>query len=177
MIMTKLQYPIGKFLKPEHIPEVLIHEWIDEIERLPEQLREVVDSLSEEQLDTPYRDGGWTVLQVVHHLADSHINSYTRFRLALTEENPVIKPYYEDRWAELEDGKNAPVEFSLNLLTFLHQRWVYLLKSLTDDQLNKTFFHPESGKEFVLREVIGTYAWHGKHHLAHITELKQRNNW
>jgi hypothetical protein len=177
MILIELQYPIGKFVKPAHIPEVLVHDWIKEIEKLPEQLIAAIDGLSEEQLDTPYRPEGWTVTQVIHHLADSHMNAYMRFHLALTEENPTIKPYYEGRWAELEDGKNAPVEFSLNLLTSLHQRWVYLLRSMTDEQMNKTYFHPESKKEFILKEVVGTYAWHGRHHVAHITELKKRNNW
>jgi hypothetical protein len=177
MILVELQFPVGKFVTPDHMPEVLIHQWISEIEKLPAQLIKEVDLLSEEQLDTPYRPGGWTITQVVHHLADSHMNSYMRFHLALTEDNPIIKPYFEDRWAELEDGKNAPIEFSLNLLTSLHQRWVFLLRSLKDEQLNRTYFHPESGKDFNLKEVIGTYAWHGRHHLAHITELKKRNKW
>jgi uncharacterized damage-inducible protein DinB len=177
MILIELQYPIGKFVKPEHIPEVLIHEWIKEIEKLPEQLIAAVDGLSEEQMDTVYRPGGWTITQVVHHIADSHINAYSRFHLALTEENPTIKPYQEAHWAELEDGKNAPVEFSLNLLTSLHQRWVYLLKSMTEEQYKRIFFHPGTNKVSSLNEVLGLYAWHGKHHLAHITELKKRNKW
>jgi uncharacterized damage-inducible protein DinB len=177
MTLILLQYPIGKFVKPDHVPEVLIHEWIEEIEKLPLQLKEAVEGLSEEQLDTPYREGGWTITQVVHHLADSHMNCYMRFHLALTENNPIIKPYNEKGWAELADGKNAPIEISLNLLASLHQRWAYLLKSMTNEELSRTFTHPQTGRVYILDEVLGLYAWHGKHHLAHITELKNRNNW
>jgi uncharacterized damage-inducible protein DinB len=135
-----------------------------------------VKGLTDEQLDTPYRSGGWTVRQVVHHVPDSHLNSYVRFKLALTEDNPTIKPYEEGRWAELSDSNSTPVEVSLTLLESLHDRWVRLLRSLTPEQWKRTFRHPELG-EMTLEKTLALYAWHGKHHVAHITELRKERSW
>jgi uncharacterized damage-inducible protein DinB len=169
------RYPIGKFQFDGEITNHVTQSWINEIEDLPKRLREAVRSLNGEQLDTPYRSGGWTVRQVVHHLADSHMNAYVRFKLALTEESPVIKPYDEGKWAELPDCK-LPVEISLTLLEAMHIRWVKLLRSLSPADLKKTFIHPESG-EVSVGQNIGIYAWHGQHHLAHITSLCHRKSW
>jgi len=169
------RYPIGKFECKGEITNEVVKTWIEEIEELPGLLRSVVKNMNMEQLDTPYRLGGWTVRQVVHHLADSHMNAYIRFKLALTEENPTIKPYQEDKWAELRDSK-LPINVSLELLTALHKRLVQLLRSLNSNDLKRTFLHPESGEVSVGRN-IGMYAWHGRHHLAHITSLASRKGW
>jgi DinB superfamily len=163
------RYPIGKFKLDGEVTARLVEGWIKEIEDLPSLLRDVVKGLTDEQIDTPYRTGGWTVRQVVHHVADSHMNAYVRFKLALTEENPIIKPYEEARWAELQDSQ-LPVEVSLALIEALHTRWVKLLRSLSSEELKRTFIHPDSGIVAV-GENIGIYAWHGKHHLAHIQSL------
>jgi hypothetical protein len=175
--LEEFKYPIGKYQKPEKITKQFLDESISEIELFPRRLRKAVTKLDTTQLDAPYRPGGWTVLQLVHHCADSHMNSVIRFKLALTEEKPVIKPYFEDRWAELADSKICAAEISLQLLDGLHGRWITLLRSLTEEQLEKSFIHPEHGREIQLKEVIGMYAWHCNHHLAHITSLKQRNGW
>jgi len=172
--LEKLRFPIGKF-NPDAADANLEH-YIDQIAALPGLMRQAVQNLTDEQLNTPYRPGGWTVRQVVHHVADSHINSYIRFKLALTEDNPTIKPYEEDRWAELADGKFEPVEVSLLLLQTLHHRWVVMLKSLTPNQWQRTYLHPVSG-EATLTKVAALYAWHGNHHLAHITNLSSSKNW
>ncbi|GMK40993.1 putative metal-dependent hydrolase [Paenibacillus sp. CCS19] len=172
-----LQYPIGKFAVEGPVHEEQRTAWIGEIERLPEELSAAVAGLSEEQLETPYRDGGWTIRQVVHHLADSHMNSYMRFKLAATEELPTIKPYYEDRWAELADGAHAPIELSLQLLKSLHTRWVYFIKSLRPEQFDRAFVHPEHGRAMTLNDALGMYAWHGRHHVAHIAGLRERKGW
>ncbi len=174
--LETLRFPIGKFDKRVEITNEVLKEWISEIEELPEQLLSATKNLNEEQLDTPYRPGGWTIQQVIHHIADSHINSFIRFKLALTEELPIIKPYEEVLWAELPDGKDMPIDVSLRLLKALHERWTVLLKSLTNEQLHRKFLHPDFG-EVLLNTNIGIYAWHGKHHLAHITSLKNRMNW
>ncbi|NBC71801.1 YfiT family bacillithiol transferase [Paenibacillus sacheonensis] len=175
--MEVLKYPIGRFAAPAEMTDAVRARWIEEIAALPALLKDAVSGLSEAQLDTPYRDGGWTVRQVVHHLADSHINSYMRFKLALTEEKPTIKPYDEERWAELPDSVGTPVELSLDLVESLHARWVKLLASLSETEYKRAFVHPESGRETPLDRNLGIYAWHGKHHLAHITELKKRMGW
>lgn len=172
--LDSLRYPIGKYTPPATYSPEEIKNNIQEISHLPALLRKAVKDLGERELDTPYRPGGWTVRQTVNHVADSHINSYTRFRLALTEDKPVIKPYEEQLWAELEDGKHAPVDISLMLLEALHLRWVMLLESLTPEQWQRTFMHPQSG-EVSLEKAVGLYAWHGKHHVAHITGLRARN--
>ena len=174
--LEKLRYPIGRFEPPSRIDRDYIERWIGDIEALPADLRKAVKGLTDAQLDTPYRPGGWTIRQVIHHLPDSHINSFIRFKWALTEDRPEIKPYFEDRWAELADYSMAPVAASLDLLDGLHQRWVALLRSLTGQDLKKTFIHPESGL-VKLPETIGSYAWHGRHHLAHIREAIRREGW
>ena len=153
----------------------MLEDWINQIENLPELLEDAVKDLNEEQLDTPYRSGGWTVRQVIHHLADSHMNAYVRFKLALTEETPVIKPYDEKKWAELSDYI-LPVDISLSLLKVLHIRWVKLLRSLSPTDVEKTFVHPDAG-EISVGKNIGIYAWHSRHHLAHITSICIRKGW
>lgn len=174
--MTDLRFPIGRFKMDEDVNEDQRPRLIDEIAETPARLRAVVSGLSPEQLDTPYRPDGWTVRQVVHHLPDSHLNSYIRFRLALTEDEPMIKPYHEDKWAELYDARTAPVELSLALLESLHERWVVLLKSLTSADWARAFKHPEMGT-VPLAKNVGLYAWHGKHHVAHIASLRERMGW
>jgi hypothetical protein len=166
--LETLKYPIGKFEKPKRITLETIGRWIDEIEHLPHQLNIAVEDLTEKELETTYRPDGWTIRQVIHHLPDSHMNSYIRFRLALTEDKPAIRPYFEDRWAELADAKNGNVKISLILLEALHLRWSQLLRSMNLEQLHKSFFHPETKTTVRLDENIGFYAWHGKHHLAQI---------
>jgi hypothetical protein len=173
----KLRFPVGKFKMPAEYSNENISEWIKIISELPLRLRKAVDKLDDAQLDTPYREGGWTVRQVVHHLADSHLNSYCRFKLALTEDTPVIRPYLEEKWAELEDAKYAGVELSLNLLEALHNRWVCFMKKMTPSDWERTFFHPESKKEFMLKSILALYAWHSEHHLQHILRLKERMKW
>jgi hypothetical protein len=175
--MEDLRYPIGLFEYQGEIRQELLESWMKDIESTPRRLKEAVAGLSEEQLDTPYRPGGWTIRQVVHHVADSHMNAYTRFKLALTEDVPTIRPYYEDRWAELEDGQKAPVELSLILLETLHSRWMILLRSLGHEHFSRSFIHPESGDHIRLDWNVGNYAWHGNHHIAHITTLKSRMGW
>ncbi len=174
--LEKLKFPIGKFEKPASLTKEILDSFINDIETFPQRLDQEVSHLDRQQLDTPYRPGGWSIRQVVHHCADSHMNSITRFKLALTEDKPGIKPYFEDRWAELPDSRIA-IEPSLQLLQGLHLRWTALLKSLTEEELAKSFIHPEHGKEFRLDENIGVYAWHCNHHLAHITGLKKQKGW
>lgn len=173
--MNDLRYPIGQFTYKRPITEEMIDKWIQEIEDVPTDLAQAIKDLDQKQLDTPYRVGGWTVRQVVHHVVDSHMNSYIRFKLALTEKNPTIKPYKEEKWAELPDSK-LPVDVSLVMLDSLHKRWVNLLYSLEPTDLEKTFNYPESG-ETKLAVAIGLYAWHGRHHTAHITSLRKRLDW
>ncbi|MFY0591126.1 YfiT family bacillithiol transferase [Roseivirga sp.] len=172
-----LSYPIGPFVPPENISSAQIAVWIQEIEELPAKFHSAVSDLSAEQLNTPYRPEGWTVRQVIHHLPDSHIGSYCRFHWALTEDNPTIKAYDEKAWANLSYQNNVPIESSLGMLDHIHARWVVLLKNLSDGDLEKTYVHPEDGKSYILREVVGMYAWHGNHHLAHVVNLKKRMNW
>ena len=174
---TSLRYPIGEFTPPEQVSEDERKQYIVEIAQLPQEIKQTVDGLSDEQLNTPYRDGGWTVRQVVHHLPDSHMNAYTRFRIALTEDQPTIRPYAEDRWAALSDARRARLEPSLQLLEALHQRWVMLLQSLTDEDFARTYVHPQQNQTVRLDTALANYAWHGKHHLAHITRLKERKGW
>jgi len=170
-----MKYPIGTFQFNDDVSSSVTNAWIKEIEDLPRLLRNAVEDLDNEQLDTAYRPGGWTVRQVIHHLADSHMNAYVRFKLTLTEDNPVIKPYDETKWAELSDY-TLPIDTSLLLLETLHKRWTNLLLSLTPTDMEKTFIHPDSGA-VSLGENIGIYAWHGRHHLAHITSLCNRKGW
>lgn len=174
--LETLRYPIGRFQAPELVTEADRKAWIRDLERLPALLRRAVEPLSTAQLDTPYRPGGWSVRQVVHHLADSHLNSFVRFKWALTEERPTIKPYDEAAWAELPDVAATPVAVSLDLLDALHARLVVLLKALGPAQLAREFLHPESGTVRLDRN-IGLYAWHSRHHLAHVTGLAEREGW
>jgi len=171
-----LRYPVGKFKWAGSSTEAERNEHIHNIEQTPPRLRAAVAGLSGEQLDTPYRPDGWTVRQVVHHLADSHMNAYVRYRLALTEDEPTIKPYNEAQWAELIDAKTAPIEVSLLLLESLHDRWVTLLKSLAPSDWSRTFRHPELGV-VSLEKNLALYSWHGRHHVAHITSLRERMTW
>lgn len=171
-----LKYPIGKFQKPDNIPFGNLKEAIEEIKALPKFLEASVKALSEEKLDTQYRSGGWTVRQVVHHLADSHMNAFIRFKLALTEENPTIKPYDEAAWANLNDSK-LPIEISIGILKNIHFKWGVILDQMTEFEFHRTYFHPESQKSVPLDEVTLMYCWHGKHHLAHIQALSLREKW
>ncbi|NGM72055.1 YfiT family bacillithiol transferase [Sphingobacterium sp. SGL-16] len=171
--IEQLKYPIGKFIQPSLITAVEINNWIDIIREFPSRLRKEVESLNAEDLQKKYRPNGWTIAQVVHHLADSHINSFIRFKLALTEEKPTIKPYFENLWAELPDSKDFPIAGSLKLLEGLHARWAYLLRNLSIEEWDKEFVHPESGKTISLKTNLGIYAWHCEHHLAHIVNAKK----
>jgi hypothetical protein len=174
--MSDPRFPIGKsHYEAPPTPDERV-QLISEIEQAPAALRAAVAGLSPQQLDTPYRDGGWTVRQVTHHVPDSHMNAYVRFKLALTEDDPTIKPYAEDRWAELADTQSTPVEVSLALLESMHTRWVQLLRSLKPDDWKRTFRHPEMGL-VPLEKSLVLYAWHGKHHVAHVTELRKRMGW
>ena len=173
----ELRYPIGRFQPPSRCDDDLRRAWIGELTALPRLVSKAIAGLDDRQLDTPYRPGGWTVRQVVHHLPDSHLNSYTRFRLALTEDQPVIRPYYEARWAELPDARDGPPALSLALLEALHARWVALLRTLAPDEWQREFVHPEHGRRIALNETLALYAWHGRHHVAHITGLREREGW
>ncbi|HVZ77531.1 MAG TPA: bacillithiol transferase BstA [Gemmatimonadaceae bacterium] len=172
-----LRYPIGRFERPaEYTPEVRA-QWIEQLAQAPANLRAAVRGLNDAQLDTPYRPDGWTVRQLVHHMPDSHMNAYMRFRLALTEDTPTIKPYSEARWAQLPDARSAPVDSSLALLDALHQRWVLLLRAMTPDDFARAVVHPERPAPMTLDTMLGVYAWHGRHHVAHITALREREGW
>lgn len=177
MNIEDLRYPIGKFQFPSHYSKSDIEDNIHTICHFPQVLKETVKYLSDEQLNTPYRPDGWTVRQLVHHLADSHMNSYVRFKWTLTEAEPTIKAYDEKAWAELADAKNDAIEPSLLLLTALHLKWTNLLNNLNEKDMNKAFIHPENGKHIRLYENIALYAWHCNHHLAHIIKLIERMNW
>jgi hypothetical protein len=174
--MTDLRYPIGKFHYEG--PPTADHKekYLADIERAPADLRAAVQGLSGQQLDTPYRPDGWTVRQLTHHIPDSHLNAYIRFKLALTEDKPTIKPYAEDRWAQLADSETTPLEVSLTMLDSLHARWIRLLRSLKPEDWKRTFHHPDLGP-MPLEKNLALYSWHGRHHIAHITSLRQRNGW
>ena len=174
--MDDLRYPIGKAHLETRLDDGQRREMIDQIEETPARLRAAVAGLGPEQLDTPYRPGGWTVRQVVHHVPDSHLNAYIRFKLALTEEEPAIKTYDQARWAELPDTRAVPVEVSLVLLETLHRRWVALLRALSPEDFEKTLHHPDHGV-INLNQLLGIYAWHGRHHTAHVTALRERMGW
>jgi hypothetical protein len=174
--MSDPRFPIGKFHYEGAPSPQQRQKFIAEIEQTPAAIRAAVQGLSLQQLDTPYRNGGWTVRQVVHHVPESHMNAYIRFKLALTEDEPTIKPYAEDRWAELADVQSTPTEVSFALLENLHVRWVVLLQGLREEDWNRTFVHPENGV-VSLEKSLALYAWHGRHHTAHITELRKRMAW
>jgi uncharacterized damage-inducible protein DinB len=175
-MMTDLRYPIGKFSYDGNLTADQKRTFCEQIAKAPAQLRAAVKGLTDSQLETPYRPEGWTVRQVVHHVPESHMNAYIRFKLALTEDDPTIKPYMEDRWAQLPDVKTTPIEVSLDLLDSLHDRWVRLLRSLTAEEWKRTFQHPELGT-MTLEKTLALYAWHGRHHVAHVTELRKRMPW
>ena len=175
--LEKLRYPIGKFIAPETYTNEYLSEKIESIATFPQLLKEEVIHLNKEQLETPYRPDGWTIRQVIHHCADSHLNCYVRIKWALTEDNPIIKYYHEDKWGNIYDNVNMPIEPTLLLLEGLHFRLAYLMKNLSKDDLNKSFIHPEHDSVIQLKEIIGMYSWHWNHHLAHITELKIRKSW
>ena len=175
--LEHLKYPIGQFNCPKEITPIHLQEWIQTLEDFPNDLERLVEHLSDEQLDTPYRDGGWTIRQVVHHVSDSHHHSYIRFKWALTEDKPVIKYYYEQLWAELPDAKNAPIKMSLDHLKAVHYKLVYLLRTLSEEDLNKSFIHPEHNEDVPLKKNIGIYAWHSNHHFSHIKNVMERKGW
>jgi uncharacterized damage-inducible protein DinB len=171
-----LRYPIGRMERKTSLTADERRAAIDAIAAAPARLRTAVNGLTDSQLDTPYRPEGWTVRQVVHHVADSHMNAYTRFRLALTEDNPTIKPYDEAAWAELPDMRAMPVWVSLDLLDRLHERLVFMLRATAPGAFARTLVHPENGP-MTLDALLGVYAWHGRHHTAHVTALRERMKW
>jgi len=175
-VAPDLRFPVGDFKAPASYSDSQRAAMLQDIADLPSKLRAAVAGLNDQQLDTPYRDGGWTVRQTVHHVADSHVNSYIRVRFAATEINPTIMPYPEAVWAELADAKHAPVESSLQILEGLHSRWVTLFQSFKPEDWNRTMFHPERGK-LDMNVILALYSWHSKHHVAHITELRKRKSW
>lgn len=170
------RYPIGRFEQPKEVTPAMRQAAIDDIAATPGKVRAAVAGLSDAQLDTPYREGGWTVRQVVHHLVDSHMNAYVRCRLALTETEPTVRPYEEGAWANLEDARSAPVEVSLKLIEPLHERWVWLLRSVKTENYARTLLHPDFGVKN-LDWLLFLYSWHGKHHTAHITQLRKQQGW
>lgn len=175
--MEDLKYPIGQAIIPSVINENQLNEWIVIIENFPSKLDKLVKHLDNDQLNTPYRENGWTIRQVIHHCADSHQNSYIRFKWTLTEDKPIIKAYFEDKWAKLFDSKSAPILLSINVLKAVHAKWIYLLKGLTSKNLKLSFIHPESKELVSLEKNIGIYAWHCNHHYAHIYNLMKQQNW
>lgn len=174
--MSDPRYPLGRFTPDVNPTSASRGRHMNEIGALPSRMRQALDGLSAKQLDTPYREGGWTVRQVIHHVPDSHLNAYIRFKLALTENSPTIKPYDERAWALLKDVELTPVEVSLNMLEAIHNRWVVLLRTLESADFAREFNHPEAGVKN-LDWLLGLYSWHGNHHLAHITTLKERSGW
>jgi len=173
---TDLRFPTGRFQRPERVTDTQRAQAIAIIEATPRKLRDAVAGLSDTQLDTPYRPDGWTVRQVVHHVPDSHMNAYIRFKLALTENEPTIKPYAEAQWAALPDSRTTPVETSLAMLDTLHERWMHVLRAMQPADFSRTLMHPENGV-MTLDHLLAMYAWHGPHHTAHVTELRKRNGW
>jgi uncharacterized damage-inducible protein DinB len=174
--MTDQRYPVGKFESRSELSAEERRSMIEDIAVTPARMREAVRGLTESQLDTPYRDGGWTVRQVIHHVPDSHLNGYTRLKLALTEKEPTIKPYDQSAWADLADSRDTPIETSLMLLESVHDRWVRLLRSMNDADFARTFRHPEHGAVTV-DWLVAMYSWHGRHHTAHITSLRRQKGW
>jgi hypothetical protein len=171
-----LRYPVGPFVEVTPITAAMRNTALDDLAALPRKLRDAVDGLDNRQLDTPYRPGGWSVRQVVHHVADSHLNGYTRVKLALTENGPTIKPYDEKAWAALADMR-LPIDISLGILDGLHTRWVAIYRSMAPEQYSRTLFHPEHGKPFDLETFLQMYGWHSRHHVAHISDLRKREQW
>jgi len=176
ILMEDLRYPVGRHQRPQTLTAEQRHKAIDAIAEAPTHLRIAVSGLDDRQLDTPYRPDGWTVRQVVHHVPDSHMNAYTRFKLALTEDTPTIKPYNEAEWARLEDSRSTPIATSLALLDAVHDRWVRLLRAMSPADFSLKLNHPENGM-MNLDQLLALYEWHGKHHVAHVTNLRNRNGW
>lgn len=174
--MTSLQYPIGLYEPLEHQTKEQLAAWINQLAVIPQQYEEVTAQLTDSQLDTPYRPGGWTVRQLIHHVADSHLNAYLRFKLALTEDTPHIRPFDQEEFASLPDSK-APISLSLPLISSLHRRWVTLLHWMSEEDFNASYYHPVYQQTVSLYHATGMYVWHSQHHLAHITELIKRNQW
>ncbi|MFL5738767.1 MAG: YfiT family bacillithiol transferase [Flavisolibacter sp.] len=172
-----LQYPIGVFERPKSVGRKEVESWIEELEKTPDRLWEMIWLMTPEQLQTPYRPGGWTVLQLVHHLSDSHMNGYIRLKLALTEDNPLVRPYRQEKWAELPDGTTVDLRDSLNILRSVHAKWVRLLRTLNEEQLERTYRHPEWEEELKISDLIANYAWHSRHHLRQIENLRQSKGW
>lgn len=170
--MEHLQFPVGKFQRPEATDAAQRKQWIDRIAETPRKVRDATRGFSEQQWDTPYRPGGWTARQVVHHVPDSHMNAYVRLKMALTEDEPTIKPYEEARWAELPDTKETPVEVSLSMLELLHDRWTRLMRALSDEQWQRTYRHPELGV-MRLDQMLALYAWHSAHHTGHLENIRK----
>ena len=171
-----LRYPIGKY-EPQPFSDKQKREWLQDIQFLPGMLESAIENLDEKQLNTPYREGGWKIKQLVHHVADSHVNAYVRFRLGLTEDAPKIKTYQEKLWATLPDSETVPPNISLTLLHALHARWYETIKDLSEQEWQRTIFHPELQREVTLWHLLGMYAWHGRHHVAHITTARENYNW
>ncbi len=174
--LEQLQYPVGRFQMPGEMSETGLQQVIRVIATFPNQIAEAVEDLGDAQLDTPYRPQGWTVRQLLHHCADSHMNGYIRFKNALTEDNPTIKPYDQDRWADLPDSLMAP-EISLAIITGVHQRWIRIMQSMQAADWLRTYFHPEHNKQFTLAQAGANYEWHCRHHLEHILSLRRRMHW
>lgn len=174
--IEELKYPIGRYQKPESCTEDMKREWIGVLKALPSWMDASIENLDEHQLHTPYREGGWTIQQVVHHIADSHMNAYIRVKLALTEDNPTIKPYDEGEWAKLPDS-SLPVNISVTLLHALHRKLVHLLQNLDAEDWERTYYHPDHKRNFPVWEVVALYAWHSRHHTEHIRQLRERMNW
>ncbi len=174
--MNNQQYPIGKYVE-QPFSEKQLQEWLNDIRFLPENLEHAVLNLDEAQLETPYRDAGWTVKQLVHHVADSHMNAYIRFKLGLSEEKTMIKPYNQDAWAQMPDTRNLPINLSFTILHAVHRRWYEILINITPEQWNRTVVHPEYNKQMTLWYLLGMYAWHSRHHTAHINSLRERMGW
>lgn len=170
-------YPIGRFEAPQVLTPILIKQYISSIQALPSWLDICIENLDESQLNTPYRPGGWTIIQVIHHLADSHMNAYIRLKLTLTESNPVVKPYDEKLWAELPDNKSVPVNVSITLLHALHRRWIDTLEAMSDKDWERSYYHPESKENVPLWHMTAHYAWHGRHHMEQIRKLRERKGW
>ena len=175
-MIEALRYPIGKYV-PQPFSDAQKEKWLLDLKFLPSELETAVQDLDEHQLQTPYREGGWTVQQLVHHVADSHMNAYIRFKLGLTEDNPTIKGYEEKEWAMLPDVEGVPINVSLTLLHALHRRWVAAIENLDQKDWERTVFHPEHQREMQLWFLLGMYAWHGKHHTQHILTLRERMKW
>jgi len=174
--VTDPRYPIGKYVPHPSPDAATLAQWIDEIAAAPAGLRAAVQGLDDAQLDTPYRPGGWTLRQVAHHVPDSHVNAYMRFKLALTEDEPAIKTYAEDRWAQLADSRTTPIEVSLLLLETLHNRWDTVLRAMTAEDFQRPLLHPDHGR-ITLDRMLSLYSWHGRHHVAHVTALRERMGW